>query len=206
MGRFLDKIQSVSSKLVNNCYELVMRHRLKNHDFSIICSNCAGGVISHRLGQKFLSPTVNLWLHQRDFLKLAANLREYLSYELEFIDSEYDYPVARLKDITIYFNHSKSAEEAATDWNRRKTRINYDNLFLLMYDRENLTMDELRQIEQIPCRGKVVFSNQSCSALSYIVTMKPTDNPQGAQYMDKDWFGMRTFEKQFDYVKWLNGE
>lgn len=206
MGRCLDKMQSVLSILVNHSYESVMRRRLKNHNFSIICSNCAGGVIYHRLGEKFLSPTVNLWLRQRDFLKLAANLREYLSHELEFIDSEYDYPVARLKHITIYFYHSKSAEEAATDWNRRKTRINYDNLFLLMYDRENLTMDELRQIEQIPCRGKVVFSNQSRSALSYIVTMKPTDNPQGAQYMDKDWFGMRTFEKQFDYVKWLNGE
>ena len=103
MGRFLDKIQSVSSKLVNNCYELVMWHRLKNHDFSIICSNCAGGVISHRLGQKFLSPTVNLWLHQRDFLKLAANLREYLSYELEFIDSEYDYPV-----IMVQWSRQKS--------------------------------------------------------------------------------------------------
>lgn len=145
-------------------------------------------------------------MHQRDFLRMAANLRDYLSYELEFIDSEYDYPVARLKDVTIYFNHSNSAEEAANDWNRRKTRINYDNLFLLMYDRENLTMDELRQIEQISCRGKAIFSDQPRSELPYVVTIQPTDNPQGAQCMDKDWLGMRTFEKQFDYVKWLNGE
>ncbi|WP_416388539.1 DUF1919 domain-containing protein [Fusibacillus kribbianus] len=52
MGRFLDKIQAVLSMLVNNFYESLMRHRLKNHNFSIVCSNCAGGVISHRLGKK----------------------------------------------------------------------------------------------------------------------------------------------------------
>lgn len=43
MGRFLDKIQSVLSVLTNRCYEFVMQHRLKNRDFSIICSNCVGG-------------------------------------------------------------------------------------------------------------------------------------------------------------------
>lgn len=136
---------------------------------------------------------------------MAANLREYLSYDLEFIASEYDYPVARLKDITIYFNHSKSASEAASTWNRRKTRINYENLFLLMYDREGLSLEELQQIEQIPCRGRVIFSDRTRSELPYVVTMKPTDNLGGKQCMDKDWFGIRTFEKQFDYVRWLNG-
>lgn len=204
LSKVLNKFQSMLSLVVNKGYEKIMRWRLKNYEFSIICSNCAGGVISHRLGEKFRSPTVNLWLHQRDFLKMATNLKEYMSYELEFISSKYDYPVARLKDITIYFNHSISPEEAAADWNRRKSRINYDNLFLLMYDREGLSLEELRKIEDISCRGKVVFSDKERPGLDYVVTMKTTDHPMGAQCMDKNWFGIRSFEQQFDYVAWLN--
>lgn len=204
LNKVINKFQSILSLAVNNAYEKIQRRRLRNHDFTILCSNCADGVIYHRCGLQFRSPTVNLWLHQRDFLRLAANLKEYMCMDLEFVDSEYDYPVAQLKDITIYFNHSASKQEAADDWNRRKSRINYENLFLLMYDRENLSIDELRRIEQIPCRGKVVFSDHRHPELDYVVTMKPSNRPNGAQCMDQNWLGIRSFERQFDYVRWLN--
>lgn len=204
MKKVMEKLRTLVSAVVNLLYELTLRYRLRNHDFSILCSNCAGGVISHRLGKEFRSPTVNLWMRQRDFLKMAADLKTYMSYELEFVDSEYDYPVARLHDVLIYFNHSKSTAEAAADWNRRKHRINYENLFLLMYDREELTLDELREIEKIPCRGKIIFSDKPRPELDYVITMKPTDRPMGAQCMDKNCLGIRSFERQFDFVKWLN--
>jgi len=198
------KLKRMIVAVITRLYESILRRRLRNHDFSIICSNCAGGAISHRLGKEFLSPTVNLWLHQRDFLKLAADLKNYMSYELEFVESEYDFPVAKLKDIFIYFNHSKTCEEAAADWNRRKERINYDNIFLLMYDREDLTEQELRQIEDIPCRGKVVFSDKDRPGLDYVVRLKPSGRHDGSQCMDRDRLGFFSFEKQFDFVKWLN--
>lgn len=169
LNKVINKFQSILSLAVNNAYEKIQRRRLRNHDFTILCSNCAGGVIYHRCGLQFRSPTVNLWLHQRDFLKLAAN-----------------------------------KQEAADDWNRRKSRINYENLFLLMYDRENLSIDELRRIEQIPCRGKVVFSDHRHPELDYVVTMKPSNRLNGAQCMDQNWLGIRSFERQFDYVRWLN--
>lgn len=74
----------------------------------------------------------------------------------------------------------------------------------LMYDGEDLSLEELRRIEHIPCRGKVVFSDQNRPGLDYVITMKTTDRSMGAQCMDKNWFGIRTFERQFDYVAWLN--
>lgn len=120
MKKAVEKLKHWISSVVNWAYERKLRHRLRNHDFSIICSNCAGGVISHRLGKEFRSPTVNLWMRQRDFLRMTQDLRTYMSYELEFVDSEYDYPVAKLHDVFIFFNHAKSSAEAAADWNRRK--------------------------------------------------------------------------------------
>ena len=67
--KVIDKLQTLLSRLFNRCYELHMRKRLKNQDFTILCSNCIGGTIYHRLGLQFRSPTVNLWMHQRDFLQ-----------------------------------------------------------------------------------------------------------------------------------------
>ena len=96
MNKLCEKLKTIICSVVNSLDESTLRHRLRNHDFSILCSNCAGGVISHRLGKEFRSPTVNLWMRQRDFLNLAADLKTYMSCDLDFVDSEYDYPVAML--------------------------------------------------------------------------------------------------------------
>lgn len=204
--KIYDKLQFKVSDAVNSCYEKYVQSRLKNKDFTILCSNCIGGVIYHRLGLQFRSPTVNLWMHQREFIQFAANLREYIDEDLIFVESEYDYPVAQLKDVKIYFNHSRSEEEARNDWNRRKARVNYDNLFLIMYDRENLTEDDFRRFAAIPCKGRVILSDRDQPDFDYIKTIRPSGRPMGQQFMDRDWFGLRTFEKQFDYVGWLNQE
>ncbi len=201
------KTLTLIQKIYTNGYELKLRKRLKNKDFSIICSNCIGGVIYHRLGKKFLSPTINLWLHQDDFLKFVLNLKEYILKDLVFIDSEYDYPVGMLDDIKIYFNHSKTKEEAKKNWDRRKERINYENLFIIMYDRDGITKDDIRKLENVNCRNKIVLSDKKYQDIKYVLTIKPNyDKVNGQQYLDRDILDKRTFEKHFDFVKWLNCE
>lgn len=56
-----------------------MRNALKNRDFSIICSNCVGGVIYHELNLPFLSPTINLFIKPSDYIKFVSNLNFYLT-------------------------------------------------------------------------------------------------------------------------------
>lgn len=188
----------------NKIYERNLRNKLKNKDFSIICSNCIGGIIYNRLGQKFLSPTINLWMHQDDFLKFVLNLKEYISKDIIFIDSNCSYPVGQLGDIKIHFNHSKSEIEAKSDWDRRKNRINYENLFIIMYDRDNITEDDIKKLNSINCRNKIVLSNKEYDDIDYVIKINPTKKINGQQYLDRDILGRMTFEKYFDYVKWLN--
>ena len=204
--KIVSKVRYLINKKYNKKYEESLRKRLKNDNFSIICSNCVGGVIYNRLGRKFLSPTINLWMHQQDFLKFVEKLRDYTALDLEFVDSEYDYPVALLGDIKIHFNHYKTEREAEECWNRRKSRINYDNLFIIMYERDNITVDDFRILENIECKNKIVFSDKRHPDIDYIVTMETSNRQNGQQCLDRDWLGRRTFEKQVDYVKWLNCE
>lgn len=58
------------------------RLRLKNKEFSLISSNCNGGMILHDLGLRFNSPFVNLWISPSDFIKMLGRLNYYMSCEL----------------------------------------------------------------------------------------------------------------------------
>ena len=111
-------------KSINRKFTNKQRKKLKNDKFSIISSNCIGGIIYHRLGKQFLSPTINLFFNQKEFIKFAQNLRYYINLPLEFIKSDFDFPVAKIDDITLYFLHYSNNDEAKEAWERRKTRIN----------------------------------------------------------------------------------
>lgn len=196
----------LTREIIEKNYQRKLRKRIKNKDFSIICPNCIGGLIYHRLGLKFLSPTINLWMYQYDYLKFVLDLKKYISLDLEFIKSEYKHPVARLGDITIYFNHYKTNEEAKNSWDIRKKRINYDNLFLIMYDKDGLTEEDLKKLKTIKCRGKIVISNKKYSSMDYVIRIPVNmDNVETRYRLNiNKWTGKRKFEEKFNYVKWLN--
>lgn len=98
--------------IVNKRFTKNQRRRLKNDNFSIISSNCIGGFIYHRLGKQFLSPTINLYFNQKEFLKFVKNLDYYLQFNLRFIKTDLGHPVAELGDIKLFFLHYYSDDEA----------------------------------------------------------------------------------------------
>ena len=186
------------------------RNTLYNDNFSILCSNCIGGIIYHRLGKQFLSPTINMHMSNPDFVSFCLHLDTYLSQDLAFIQTDENHPVALLsadglKPIKLYFNHAHSEAEAQEAWEKRKTRIQKDNLFLILYNLDGITLQELRQLETVPCRNKVIFTATPIPEISWSCCIKPTPHRQNAEcYIDRDIWGIRTFEKHFDYVAWLN--
>lgn len=199
-----NKICTTIKNVADRRYERKLRRRLKNDQFSIICSTCIGGIIYHRLGKQFLSPTINLWIKQKEFLVFVENLDEALEQELVFIESEYDHPVAQIATkggtVNLYFNHAKTEKEAEENWTRRKKRVNHDNLFIIMYDLGDITEADILRLDKVKCKNKVVLS-QNKRDIPYVVTIKPKN---GTNYLDQDWVGRRTFERKFDYVSWLN--
>lgn len=202
------QIKLEAGKVLSIPFQKQCRERIRNKDFSIVCSNCIGGIIYHRLGMKFLSPTINLWFFQNEFVKFIRNLPEYLAKELEFIPSEFNYPVARLGDVRIMFNHCKTEEEARNAWNSRRDRVNFDNLYIILYDRDDLTREDILSLKNVKCKRLVVLSEKEYPDIDYVKTIRRCPKPRlnDAAFLDIDARGIRTFEKQFDFVAWLNGE
>ncbi len=187
----------------------INKARLKNKDFSIISSNCNGGVILHDLGQRFNSPFVNLWILPKDYLKLLNNFDDYMKYDLIFVeDNRYNYPVAILKDIKLYFQHYESKDEARIKWEQRRKRIIRDNIFVLFSDRDGCTYNDLIEFEKVPFENKVVFTKQKHPELKSSFYIRGFENQPCvgicSEYRNRH--SVRRYLDDFDYVKWLNGE
>jgi len=119
-------------------FDFVRYLRLKLSQISIISAHCWGGMVYNYLGLEFLSPLINMYEEPGDFIKLADSLAKYMAMDVEIVDSMYDeglkhfFPIGQVDDVKLFFQHYSSNEEALSAWNRRRDRINYNNLFLEM--------------------------------------------------------------------------
>lgn len=189
------------------------RVRLKNDNFTIITNTCIAGVMYHKLGKQFLSPTINLWMEDEEFFKFVQNIEFYLAQPLVFIPRQFGSPTAKIGDVTLYFNHYKTEEEAAEKWNERKRRINMDNLYIICADRPNpetgyeISHEDMLLLKTIPCKGKVVFSIRKYDDIDYIVPLPkdPNGDYVNMYMLDKSKHLKRwRWESAFDWVHWLN--
>lgn len=126
------------------------KRKLKNKNFTIFSSNCVGGVIYHSLGLRFLSPTINLWIEPKDFIKILSYPEKYLKSNLikEYSTDKFPYPVGIIKDVKIYGQHYSSFEELKTKWNERVQRINWNNVIVFMIQRDGCSYEDLKAFDE----------------------------------------------------------
>ena len=152
------------------------RKGLRNITISLISSNCNGALVLRDLGVRFTSPFVNLWIRPKDFIKLLKDIDRYMAENLiETTEDGVEYPVGRLGDITIYFQHYDSFEHAKEKWNERKKRIDKNNLFILFTDRDGCTYEDLVEFDLLPY-NKVVFTNKPYPELKSSFYIKGFEN------------------------------
>lgn len=141
------------------CFDFVNYVKLVHSHISIFANDCWGGLTYHSLAMKFRTPLINMFETDEDYLKLVSNLKYYFSLKLEFDRWRYEsngdaYPVCRLDDILLYFNHYKSMTEIEEKWYSRVERINYNNLFIMMFTENR---HSLEMFSNLPIKKKVCF-------------------------------------------------
>jgi len=133
-----------------------VKRALRAKDVTIISQNCIGGVFYHDMGMQFLSPTINLFMKEPDFVRFVLNMRHYMEQELVMRWGE-EYPVGTLGDIEIHFMHYDSCTLAKNGWDRRKQRINWDKILILATDRNGFH-DEVYELWKQIRYPKVLFT------------------------------------------------
>lgn len=132
---------------------------LKEKGLSILSRNCWGGLCYHYLGLEFQSPTINMFFLPREFNRFIGNLEYYLSLPVKFDKMEYErnldreYPVGRIDDILLYFNHYTDFGEAVSAWERRKRRI-CRNIVIVSSTTER---QEAIEFAKLPFKNKLMF-------------------------------------------------
>ena len=170
-----------------------------------MASNCNGSLILHDLGVKFNSPFVNLWIKTKDYIKLLKDFDRYMTADLsEVFEDGISYPIGKLDDVTIYFQHYDSFEQAKEKWDERKKRIDKTKLFVLFTDRDGCTYEDFVEFDSLPY-NKVVFTNKPYPKIKSSFYIKGFENLDSVgecyEYMpDK----IIKYYDQFDYVKWFN--
>ncbi|OOF42763.1 DUF1919 domain-containing protein [Rodentibacter trehalosifermentans] len=203
-ARFKNIVNQLQRKSINQ----KRKAQLKNHRMTVLSANCVGAFILHDLGEPFNSPFVNLYLSPKDFIRYLQNIDFYQQQSLEFIASSKKYPVGKLADIEIHFMHYHNEQEAREKWQIRSARINPDNLFIIMTDKDGtqgIAYEDLLAFDRLPFKNKVVFTHKPYPELSstfYIKGFKG-QNQVGDLFAFSGWNGVKYYD-QFDYVAWFN--
>lgn len=141
--------------------------KLKESNISIISNNCWGGTVYNTLGLECLSPFKNLFLKDDSYLCMLNNIEYYLNCEPVFKDWEIDphskkrYPVLRLDDVLVHCNHDMIPESAIENWNRRRKKINMNNLFIEMYTDNIENAKSFLRLKKFP--HKICFVPFACN-------------------------------------------
>lgn len=134
---------------------------ISNKGFTIFANNCIAGVIYHELDMRFDSPTINLYMTAEDYIKFLEDPKYYLNQEIkEVIDKERKYPVGKIDDIKLYFVHYPNFYQAYNAWNRRKERINWENLYIMFVERDGCTEEIVQRFLALPYKNKVIFTHK----------------------------------------------
>ena len=192
----------------------------KNKDFTLIARDCIGGILYHQLGLKFLSPTINLFFTPEDFNYFCLYLKDYIDGNLvKSIDDDIEYPVGLLapkkgckvnKILKVHFMHYESFDEAKAKWNERKSRINWDNIYVcssFSYSKEiaAFTPKLVSMWNRIKYK-KVILVDKKYGFDDEIIIAKPEECLEYAWLLfspDKNNEWRRTFN-DFNFIKFLN--
>lgn len=150
------------------------RKKLGCLDFTIISNNCWGGVCYEHFGLQKLSPTIGMYFYPDDYLKLISNLQYYFSLEMKVVSSDkskqfeillqdnaQNFYVGQIGDIEAILVHYKDPLIAVEKWNRRKKRVNMDNLVFKFCQQNGCTKEHLRIFDKLDLPGKkIMFVNQ----------------------------------------------
>ena len=198
-----DKFGRISRKCWRNQRE---RSKLTNTDFTIFSQNCIGGIMYHDLGLQFRSPTVNMLVAPKDFIKFMQNVYWYLEQKIEFLSTDKSYPVGMLSDIEIGFLHYHSEEEVLKSWDSRKERINWDNVFVICCD-EGLDFGDMKAFDALPYEQKILFVSEYQAEIQCAVLCRCFPEKTDARLLNfANPLGLRFYQREIDYVAWLNCE
>lgn len=190
----VDSAKIIPGRVFKLPYFNLMRYlEVKSSNLTIIAESCYGSTFSHALGLEFRSPFVNLRISPKDYLKILNNPMKYLTGKVEICEDTtlthddriswgiIGEPLLKLEnDVNVHCVHIGNSEDALYQWNRRRIRINYDNILYMMIIE---TEEELKEFQNVKGIRKVGFYHKPIPEDEHIIYLEDWDRvKQGFGY------------------------
>ena len=110
----------------------------------------------------FLSPLINMFILEPDYIDLLRHLREKMEEPLQFLREEWEsgvkikYPVYSMGGIELWMNHYSDFDLAKKKFEERRERINWDNLLVMLHTQDPKIAEAF---EELPFKKKVCLTN-----------------------------------------------
>ncbi len=172
---------------------------------TLFCNNCTGAMVLHDYGLRFDTPTVNLYIPPNDYVEMLSDLNYYMKADFVDISDGNKYPIGLLGGkVRVNFLHYDTFEEAVTTWKRRASRVNYNNLWCVLVERDGTTYDDLRRFDSLPFAQKVALVHKEYPGIKCAYKLDvPVENGQLGQIISYCSFWGSRYYDQFDWVKFL---
>jgi uncharacterized protein (DUF1919 family) len=126
-----------------------------------------------------------------EYLTMLQNLDRYLNYKLEFINSDMNYPVAKLKDVHVFFQHYKSPQEAEEKWYKRCKRIKWDNLFVKIdFSKYDISNEQLSVWNELKFDRSIAISAVKKPVKNNLVINDWSNNGVEVYHRSKSYFAI----------------
>ena len=134
--------------------------QLRKSNLSILSMGWWAGIAYHNLGLPILSPTINMYTSEEDFMNFLPEARWNFKKDLCFDrtkhnpDLNIDYPIFCLDDVQWFMNGFLSEATALKAWNERKNKINWSNVLVTMHTSNPAVLE---RFDCLPYEKKVCF-------------------------------------------------
>lgn len=166
---------------------------------------CAWGGISHDFGLQFNSPTVNLMIPAGEFVELIRDLNQIEGDITRKEDIKKPYPVGLLNNkYTLHFIHFKTFEDAVDTWQRRVSRMDMNEPYIILVETASCSYDDLVKFDQLPYNNKIALVHCYYPDIQCSTVIKDFDgkNLHGEILNYKGLFGKRMYDN-VDWRKFL---
>ncbi|GHU07663.1 hypothetical protein FACS189431_2590 [Alphaproteobacteria bacterium] len=212
LRRHLGSYKRFIKRRISNKKKCVLKP-LKNKNFTMITNNCLAGRIYHDLGLEFRTPIINLWIDHSDFLLFVENMHEFIQNGIltQNKNSDKKYPVGFLVSkvvgkIEINFMHYDSFMKAKGDWERRKKRINWDDVRVVFDWNRDTPIEKsfVKRFSQLPYKHKTILCGEYGKYLTKLERLYSSDNFRPGKWIEVDPATGKPYYWQFDFVRFIN--
>jgi uncharacterized protein (DUF1919 family) len=201
-------------KKAKKIFDVFKYRKLKGLEpFTLISNNCIAGFLYQDFNIKYYSPTIGLQFSQEDFVKLCSNFWYHINCKIEESENkkqeiftslgggEIDFPVGKIDDIIIYFQHYKTFENAKEKWDERKLRINKDKLFFIFIVYNNTPIETIKKFESLPFKNKLIITNDINYISSISFALHNGKNPWYDKINRKT--SSKKYYEKYNFYNWI---